>query len=147
MAKGPMNVLPSNRLWFGLLALAGVLLCGRAPAQAQQFSADLVTIGGDGVAAPAGKLRVDGDKVRIETPEFADGFFLIDAAKPVALFVRPAARIFMEARQSSRLTQVFVPVDPQAPCRGWRSMPSFWKIFWREAWPRVRPGPASRSSA
>lgn len=122
MAKGLMNVLPSNRLWFGLLALAGVLLCGRAPAQAQQFSADLVTIGGDGAATPAGKLRVYGDKVRIETPEFADGFFLIDAAKPVAFFVRPAAGIFMEARQSSRLTQVFVPVDPRAPCRGWQAM-------------------------
>jgi hypothetical protein len=140
MAKGPMNVLPSNRLWFGLLALAGVLLCGRAPAQAQQFSADLVTIGGDGVAAPAGKLRVDGDKVRIETPEFADGFFLIDAAKPVALFVRPAARIFMEARQSSRLTQVFVPVDPQAPCRAWQAMARLAGVADQEDWRCERAG-------
>jgi hypothetical protein len=140
MAKGPMNVLPSNRLWFGLLALAGVLLCGRAPAQAQQFSADLVTIGGDGAAAPAGKLRVDGDKVRIEAAEFADGFFLIDAAKPVALFVRPAARIFMEARQSSRLTQVFVPVDPDAPCRAWQAMARVAGVVGQEDWRCERAG-------
>jgi hypothetical protein len=140
MAKGPMNVLPSNRLWFGLLALAGVLLCGRAPAQAQQFSADLVTIGGDGAAAPAGKLRVDGDKVRIEAAEFADGFFLIDAAKPVALFVRPAARIFMEARQSSRLTQVFVPVDPEAPCRAWQAMARVAGVVGQEDWRCERAG-------
>ena len=140
MAKGPMNVLPSNRLWFGLLALAGVLLCGRAPAQAQQFSADLVTIGGDGAAAPAGKLRVDGDKVRIEAAEFADGFFLIDAAKPVALFVRPAARIFMEARQSSRLTQVFVPVDPDAPCRAWQAMARVAGVVGQEDWGCERAG-------
>ncbi len=140
MAKGPMNVLPSNRLWFGLLALAGVLLCGRAPAQAQQFSADLVTIGGDGTAVPAGKLRVDGDKVRIETPEFADGFFLIDAAKPVAFFVRPAARIFMEARQSSRLTQFFVPVDPEAPCPAWQAMARAAGVAGQDDWRCERVG-------
>jgi len=122
MAKGAMIVLLSNRIRLGLLALAGVLSCGWAPAQAQQFSADLVTISGDGSAAPAGKLRVFGDKVRIETRELADGFFLIDGAMPAAFFVRPAARIFMEARQSSGLTQVFVPVDPEDPCRKWQAM-------------------------
>jgi hypothetical protein len=120
--KNPMNVLPSNRLWVGLLALAGFLLCGRAPAQAQEFSADLVTMRSDGAAAPAGRLRVSDDKVRIETPEFADGFFLIDGAKPAAFFVRPTAGIFMEARQSSRLTRVFVPVDPEDPCQKWQAM-------------------------
>ena len=62
------------------------------------------------------------DKVRIETPELADGFFLIDGAKPTAYFVRPAARVFMDARQSSRLTRLFVPVDPDDPCRQWQAM-------------------------
>ena len=75
-----------------------------------------------GAAVPAGRLRVSDDKVRIETPELADGFFLIDGAKPSAYFVRPAARIFMDARQSSRLTRLFVPVDPDDPCRQWQAM-------------------------
>ena len=28
----------------------------------------------------------------------------------------------MEARQSSRLTRMFVPVDPAEPCRQWQAM-------------------------
>jgi hypothetical protein len=140
MARSSMNVLPSNRIRLVLLALAGVLLCGRAPAQAQQFSADLVTTRGDEAAALVGKLRVDDDKVRIETAEFADGFFLIDAAKPAAFFVRPAAGIFMEARQSSRLTQVFVPVDPEAPCREWQAMARVAGVADRQDWRCERAG-------
>ena len=109
-----------NRAWLSLLAAFGFLVCG-APAQAQQFSADLVTTRGDGKAAvAAGKLRVSCDNVRIETPELADGFFLINGAKPTAYFVRPAAGTFMEARQSSRLTRIFVTVDPGDPCRQWQ---------------------------
>jgi hypothetical protein len=122
MTKGPMIVLPSNRSWLGLLAVAGLLLCGHAPARAQQFSADLVTLKSDGASAPAGRLRVSGDKVRIETPELGDGFFVIEGAKPTAFFVRPATRLFMEARQSSRLTRIFVQVDPGNPCRRWEAM-------------------------
>jgi hypothetical protein len=124
MAKGPIIVLSSNKAWLSLLALAGFLLCGRAPAQAQQFSADLVIAREGGAAAPAGKLHVFGDKARIETPEFAGGFFLVDGAKPAAFFVRPAAGIFMDARQSSRLTRIFVQVDPGDPCRQWQVMAS-----------------------
>ncbi len=60
---------------------------------------------------PPASCASSDDKVRIETPELADGFFLVDGAKPAAYFVRPAARVFMDARQSSRLTQIFVPVD------------------------------------
>ena len=56
-------------------------------AQAQQFSADLVMVRHDGDAPmPAGKLRVSGDKVRLETPELADGFFLIDGGRALGLF-------------------------------------------------------------
>jgi hypothetical protein len=107
--------------WLGRLVLVGLLLCGPASARAQQFSADLVRRQGD-TMAPAGKLSVLDDKVRLETPELADGFFLVDGAKPVAYFVRPATRIYMEARQSSRLTRLFVPVDPDEPCRQWQAM-------------------------
>jgi hypothetical protein len=136
--KSAMNVLRSNRLWVGLLAVAGFLLCSRAPPQ--EFSADLVTTNGNGAAMAAGKLRVTSDKVRIETPEFADGFFLIDGAKPTAFFVRPAARTFMEARQSSRLTQVFVRVDPEAPCRAWQAMATAAGVADQGGWRCERAG-------
>jgi hypothetical protein len=108
------------QLWLGPLVLAGLLPCEQALAQAQ-FSADLTSRQGD-AAAPAGRLSVIDGKVRLETPELADGFFLIDGAKPSAYFVRPASRVYMEARQSSRLTRLFVPVDPYDPCRQWQTM-------------------------
>src|ERR1700722_5231549 len=110
MTKGPMIVLLSNRSWLSLFAV-GFLLCSHVPASAQQFSADLVTLRGDGASAPAGRLRVSSDKVRIETPELADGFFVVEGAKPAAFFLRPAAKLFMDARQSSRLSRIFVPVE------------------------------------
>ena len=34
----------------------------------------------------------------------------------------PARGMFMDARQSSRLTRMFVPVDPDNPCRQWQAM-------------------------
>jgi hypothetical protein len=121
MTKGPMFFLLSNRSWQSLLAAVGVLLCGPS-AQAQQFSADLVTVKGNGASAFAGRLRVSSDEVRIETPELADGFFVIKGAKAAAFFVRPTAKLFMDARQSSRLPQIFVQVDPDDPCRQWEAM-------------------------
>jgi hypothetical protein len=109
--------------WLGRFILFGLLICGAAVAQAQQFSADLVASHADGTAAAsAGKLRVSEGKVRIETPDLADGFFLIDGIGRAAYFARPAQRIFMDARQSSRLTRIFVPVDPADPCRQWQTM-------------------------
>jgi hypothetical protein len=122
MTKAPMIVSPSKLKWLGLLAVAGLMLCATA-AHAQQFSADLVLLPHDGVTAiPAGKVLVSNDKVRLETPDLADGFFLTDAARPTAYFVRPVAQTFMDARQSSRLPQLFVPVDPGDPCRQWQAM-------------------------
>jgi hypothetical protein len=122
MTKVLMVVRPSCLKWLGLLVVGGFMLCNATAVRAQQFSADLVIVAHDGAAAPAGKLRVFDDKVRLETPELADGFFLIDGAKPTAYFVRPAARIFMDAKQSSRLTRMFVPIDPDNPCRQWQAM-------------------------
>jgi hypothetical protein len=115
-------VLLSNRLLPSLLALAGFVLAAGIPAQAQQFSADLVTTHDNAATTPAGRLRVLGDKVRLEIPELADGFFLVDGAKPAAYFVRPGARVFMDAQQTSRLTRLFVTVDPDDPCRRWQAM-------------------------
>jgi hypothetical protein len=123
MTEALINVLPSGLKWLSLLSVTGSLLCGFAAARAQQFSADLVIARQEGATAePAGKLHVLDGKVRLETPEFADGFFLVDGATPAAYFVRPATRVFMDARQSSRLTRMFVPVDPDDPCRQWQAM-------------------------
>ncbi len=123
MAKGRVIMSPTRLARLSVLVLVGLVMCGRAPAQAQQFSADLVTTAIDGGASgPAGRLRVFNDKVRIETPDFADGFFLIDGSNRTAYFARPAQRIFMDARQSSRLTQFLVSVDPGDPCRQWQTM-------------------------
>lgn len=100
-----------------LSLLAGLALAG-APAVAQQFSADLVT----SAAAAAGKLYVADGKVRIEMPEFPDGFFLINGNAGSAYFIRPAQHVFMEARQSTPLTRILVPLDPEDPCRQWQAM-------------------------
>lgn len=105
--------------WFGVVVVG--VLSGSLAAQAQQFSAAIVMQRG-AATTPAGRLRALDGKVRIETPDFADGFFLLDAAKPSAYFVRPAARIYMDARQSSKLTRLLVPVDPDQPCRQWQAM-------------------------
>jgi len=69
----------------------------------------------------AGKLRVFDDKVRIETPDFPGGFFLIvaRAAPPICA---AGERVFMDARQSSPLTHLFVPVDVGDPCLQWQAM-------------------------
>ncbi len=107
--------------WFGRLICAGLLVAGFAPAMAQQFSADIVT-SRDSAAVPAGRLWVRDGWVRIETPELPNGFFLVDSAKPSAYFVRPATHIYMDARQSSRLSRLFVAVDPNEPCRHWEAM-------------------------
>jgi hypothetical protein len=119
--------------------LVGLSLYGQAAAQAQQFSADIVNRRGQ-ASEPAGRLVVMDGKVRIETPEVAEGFFLTDSAKPSAVFVRPAMRIFMDARQSSRLTRLFVPVDPDDPCREWQIMARLAGIADQGEWRCERKG-------
>ena len=116
-----------------LLALSAFSLFGILAAQAQQFSADIVTRQ-DGISSAAGRLSVRDGKVRIETAEHADGFFLADPAKPLASFVRPGAHVFMDAGQSTRLTRVFVPVDPDAPCRQWLAMAQLAGVAGEGAW-------------
>jgi hypothetical protein len=105
----------------GLLALLMGLWAGGA--EAQSLSADIVMLRGDSPVR-VGQLSARDGRVRIETIEFPDGFFLVDAAaaRQTAYFVRPLARLYMDARQSSRLTQWFVPADPDAPCPQWQAM-------------------------
>jgi hypothetical protein len=107
-----------------MLMLAGLVPSGQASARpAHSFSVDLVRRTGDAAAAaPAGRLYVAAEKVRLDTPELADGYFISDSEKPAAFFVRPSARVYMDARQSSRLIQLFVPIDPTDPCRQWQTM-------------------------
>ena len=107
--------------WACFFVLAGVAASGGFAAQAQQFSADIVARRDDGTTR-AGRLNALDGKVRIETVEQPDGFFLVDTVKPQASFVRPGARLYMDARQSNRLTRTFVPLDPDAPCRQWQIM-------------------------
>jgi hypothetical protein len=110
-----------RRMAWRLFAVACLLTSGVAAAPAQEFSADIV-MRHDDASTPAGHLSVRDGRVRIETTELPDGFFLIDPAKPSAWFVRPARRVYMDARQSSRLTRLFVAVDPDAPCPQWQAM-------------------------
>ena len=117
-----MRQMWTAQVWYGLCVLVGLLLCSGVPAPAQQLSADLVKAKAGAGPVPAGRLLVHGDRVRIETSEFADGFFLINTTRLTAYFVRPATHLYMEARQSSRLTRWFVPVDPDDPCRQWQVM-------------------------
>jgi hypothetical protein len=141
MTKALMTGWRLSVRWLGLLAVPSVLLGNVVASRAQQFSADLVIVVHEGAApVPAGKLRAFDGKVRLETPELADGYFLIDGAKPAAYFVRPAARIFMDARQSSQLTRMFVPVDPDDPCRQWQAMAKLAGVSGQGDWRCERTG-------
>ena len=122
---------------FGVVALG--VLAGSVAAPAQQFSADIV-VERNTAAKPAGRLHVLDGKVRIETPEVADGFFLVDTVKPTAYFVRPASRIYMDARQSSELTRLFVPLDPDEPCQQWQAMAQLAGLARQGAWHCERTG-------
>jgi len=94
-------------------------------AEAQEFSADLVHTDAAGRPdARSGKVFVSNRHVRIETPDLPDGFFIVDGDRDAAYFVRPAQRLFMDAKQSSSLTQILVPVDVRDPCRQWQAMAS-----------------------
>jgi len=124
MIKSRILVCLSRAGWGALaclLAWACLAISGVAAVHAQQFSADIVT-SRDGGPGPAGRISVSDGKVRIETTEHPDGVFLVDTMRPSAWFVRPAARLYMDAKQSSRFTALFVPVDPDAPCRAWQTM-------------------------
>jgi hypothetical protein len=87
------------------------------------FSADLVsTRSGHQPDGRPGHVYISNRKVRIESPEIHDGFFIVDGDGRAAWFVRPRQQVFMAAKQSSPLTQLLVPVDPDDPCRQWQVM-------------------------
>jgi hypothetical protein len=86
------------------------------------FSADLLITRGGRPHGRAGHVYASSGRVRIEAPQFSDGFFVIDGDSHAAWFVRPGQRVFMDARRSSPLTQLLVRVEPDAPCRQWQIM-------------------------
>jgi len=95
------------------------------PAMAQQFSADIVDLQPNGMQrtlGESGKLYVSGTKVRIDRADASGTRFLVDTDKAISYVVAPTERIYMDAKQSSILTELFVPVDPAAPCTTWQTM-------------------------
>jgi hypothetical protein len=103
------------------LALAPLPAASAEISIAPGFSADIVTRDAKGLAAAGtGRLYVENRTVRIEAPG-VDGYFLVDGGTGTALFVQPARRLFMDAKQSTLLTQIFVPIDPKDPCPQWRT--------------------------
>jgi hypothetical protein len=110
------------RLWIALAIVFFTLSARGFESPANEFSADIVSRDGHGQsAATVARLYASRGKVRIEAADAPDGFFLIEQDAASALWVRPAHRIYMNARQSSPLTQIFVPVDARNPCPQWRS--------------------------
>jgi hypothetical protein len=90
-------------------------------ASAQQFSAELLRRDAAGQISK-GRLLVAGDKIRIEAPDLQSGFFLVRTDAKTSYFVQPDRGVFMDARQSSILTELLVPIDPDAPCTQWQEM-------------------------
>jgi hypothetical protein len=108
------------RIVIRIVLLASVL--ASVAASAAEFSADIVSRDASGAAiGTGGRLYAASGKVRIETADAAAGFFLVDGTTATALFVRPQQRVFMDARQSTRLTRIFLPVDPDSPCVQWQA--------------------------
>jgi hypothetical protein len=92
-------------------------------AQAQEFSADIVSLNAaDEVVGPPGGINVSGRKARIESPDLPGFYMIVDSSVPAAYVVRPSARVYMNAMQSSRLTRLLVPLDNVDPCPQWETM-------------------------
>jgi hypothetical protein len=88
-------------------------------ANSREFSATITVAQPDEPNA-TGRIFVADQKVRTESPEAPKGFFLF--ADEALLFVKPELHTFMDAKQSSFIAQIFVPVDREMPCRNWQAM-------------------------
>ena len=105
-----------------ILAVANtVVFAAPVSLQTPEFSADIVTHDPSGTVVNAGaRLYVSRGKVRIDPPNAATGFFLVDTKSTNALFVRPSQHIYMDTRQSTGVTALFLPADPHDPCELWQ---------------------------
>jgi hypothetical protein len=106
-------------VWYLALLCSAAALAQSIP---QSFSADIVSLDAGGARRGAvARLRVANHKTRIEMAGASDGFFLSDTDTGTALFVRSARPLYMDARQSTPLTRIFVSVDSSDPCRHWQA--------------------------
>lgn len=113
------------RITFATLAVSCGLASFGGSSRAAQFSADLVDLDADGgrrALGESGQLFVSDGKVRIDRADASGTRFLVDTDKGIAYAVAPQQRLYMEAKQSSILTELLVPVDPAAPCTKWQAM-------------------------
>jgi hypothetical protein len=103
--------------WLSALALCGGVLIGAGSVAAQEFSAEIIerNSAGETVGAAA-MLYAAGTKVRIETPELKGRYLIVDSSVPASYLVHPESRIYMDSKQSSRLTRLFIRLDPDDPC-------------------------------
>jgi hypothetical protein len=116
------TVLVLRPLFICLLITLVAAMASGSESPAREFAADIISRDSSRAStATVARLYAAHGKVRIEPVELAGGFFLVGPETPAALLVQPAQRVYMNARQSSPLTQIFVPVDPADPCRRWRS--------------------------
>jgi hypothetical protein len=101
-----------------VVGMAAALSMAQSVAIAEDFAADLVLVGADGQQR-FGRLSVADDRVHLETPEVAGGFFL--RSGDTASFVKPSQRTYMDAMQSSELAQILLVVGTEAPCEHWQA--------------------------
>jgi hypothetical protein len=114
-----------NGIFFRLVVLGVMAFSfpGAAFADAVEFSADLIdTKAAGNPDVPRGKIFVAKSDVRIEAPDEPGDVFIVQGDRSVAYLVRPAQHLYMDTAQSSLLTQILVPVDPNDPCRQWQAM-------------------------
>jgi hypothetical protein len=105
-------------LQLALLCSTGALAQSPPPS----FAADIVSVDSDGaLLTTTAKLYAANHKVRIEMAGAADSFFISDVDAGTALVVRPSQRLYLDARQSTFLTQIFIWVEPRDPCRQWQA--------------------------
>ena len=102
-----------------MLLTFGSLSYAQSPAQ--EFSADIVTRdAGGAVIGAAVKLHVSRQRTRIDGADAPGTFFITDGEAGTAFFVRPVQHLYMDAKQTTPLTRMFVAVDPRDPCRQWQ---------------------------
>ena len=104
--------------WLGTWLVSGPVLAQGS----KDFNAALVRLQQGSAPVPAGRLVVSASRARLEATELPDGYFIIDGVGLSAIFVKPSAGTYMDARRSSRLTQWFVPVAADDPCPQWQAM-------------------------
>lgn len=108
-----------------MLLAVGLFATAAERAAAQDFSAHLVDLdasGQPGAYGNGGELHVSGDRVRFDREQASGSRFLVDVDRGISYVIAPQQRLYMDAKQSSPVTQIFVPVDPEAPCVRWQQM-------------------------